>query len=138
MYVAAFQEHWGEAEASEQRVEEWIEDPRFRLDLQVVVWQGRQPASGVHNILDPQPDGSVRGLLASVATHPGHRRLGLARAAINHSLRLVRDAGASAAYLGVDTGNHNRAMELYESCGFRQASSGTNYRKAFDDLGGSR
>ena len=60
---------------------------------------------------------------------PGHRRLGLARAAINHSLRLLRDAGATSAYLGVDTGNHNRAMQLYESCGFRQASSGTNYRK---------
>ena len=137
MYVAAFQEHWGEYEESDQRIEEWIEDPHFRLELQVVVFHGAQPASGIHNILEPQPDGSVRGLLASVATHPGHRRLGLARAAINHSLRLLRDAGASSAYLGVDTGNHNRAMELYESCGFRQASSGTNYRKPFATGGGS-
>jgi ribosomal protein S18 acetylase RimI-like enzyme len=138
MYVAAFQEHWGEAEASEQRIEEWIDGPSFRLDLQVVVWNGAQPASGVHNILEPQSDGSMRGLLASVATHPAHRRLGLARAAINHSLRLVRDAGATDAYLGVDTGNHNRAMELYESCGFRQASSGTNYRRPFDPREDSR
>ena len=131
MYVAAFQEHWGEYAEGDQRIEEWIDDPNFRLDLQVVVFHGAQPGSAVHNVLEPQPDGTVRGLLAAVATHPGHRRLGLARAAINHSLRLLRDRGASSAFLGVDTGNHNRAMELYESCGFRQASSGTNYRKAF-------
>ena len=119
------QEHWGESEASEQRIEEWVEDPHFRLDLQVVVPRratSRRRRS--NNQLQTRPDGSVRGLLDGVATHPGHRRLGLARAAINQSLRLLRDAGATSAYLGVDTGNHNRAMELYESCGFRQASTG--------------
>jgi mycothiol synthase len=138
MYVSAFQEHWGESEASDHRIEEWIEDPNFRLEQEVVVFKGSEPASGVHNMLETQPDGSIRGVLAEVATHPGHRRLGLARAAINHSLRLIRDAGGSSAYLGVDTGNHNRAMELYESCGFRQASSGTNYRKSFPGGGAVR
>jgi ribosomal protein S18 acetylase RimI-like enzyme len=138
MFVAAFQEHWGEYEESDQHIEEWIAAPQFRRELQVVVFLGEQPASAIHNILEPQSDGTTRGLLASVATHPGHRRLGLARAAINHSLRLLRDEGATSAYLGVDTGNHNRAMELYESCGFRQASSGTNYRKRLDPAGDRR
>jgi mycothiol synthase len=131
MYVAAFQEHRGQYEASDQRIEEWIEDPHFRLERQVVVFRGAQPASAINNKLEPRPDGSVMGLLDAVATHPGHRRLGLARAAINHSLRLLRDLGATSAYLGVDTRNHNRAMELYESCGFRQVSGGTQYRKPF-------
>ncbi len=129
MYVAGFQEHWGQYEDAEQHIEDWLESPHFRRELEVVVFRGDEPASAVSNQLEPQPDGSIRGLLDAVATHPGHRRLGLARAAINHSLRLLRDAGATSAYLGVDTGNHNRAMQLYESCGFRQASSGTNYRK---------
>lgn len=132
MYVAAFHEHWGESVEEAQHIEEWLEDPYFQLELQVVVFQGDQPASGVYNKLEPQPDGSLRCLLDGVATHPGHRRLGLARAAINHSLRLAKSMGASSAYLGVDTDNHNRAMELYESCGFRLASSGTSYRKPFE------
>jgi mycothiol synthase len=136
MYVAGFNEHWGQYEDAEQRIEDWIDSPHFQRELEVVVFRGDEPASGVSNQLEPQPDGSIRGLLDAVATHPGHRRLGLARAAINHSLRLLRDAGATSAYLGVDTGNHNRAMELYESCGFRQASTGTNYRKAFGRQGG--
>jgi ribosomal protein S18 acetylase RimI-like enzyme len=137
MYVAAFHEHWGNYEDDDQRIEDYVDNPRFRRELEVVVFRGSQPAAAVSNQLDPQSHGTLRGLLDAVATHPDHRRLGLARAAINHSLRLVRDQGASSAYLGVDTGNHNRAMELYESCGFRQASSGTNYRKPFGTRGGS-
>jgi ribosomal protein S18 acetylase RimI-like enzyme len=131
MYVAGFREHWGQYEDGEQRIEEYVDSPHFRRELEVVVFHGADPASAVSNQLEPQPDGSIRGLLDAVATHPDHRRLGLARAAINHSLRLLRDHGAANAYLGVDTGNHNRAMELYQSCGFRLASSGTNYRKPF-------
>jgi ribosomal protein S18 acetylase RimI-like enzyme len=130
MYVAAFHEHWGNYEDEEQQIADYVDHPRFRRELEVIVFQGDRPAAAVSNQLEPQPDGSIRGLLDAVATHPDHRRLGLARAAINHSLRLLRDHGATSAYLGVDTGNHNRAMQLYESCGFRLASTGTNYRKA--------
>ena len=72
-----------------------------------------------------------RGLLDGVTTHPRHRRLGLARACIAESLRRLRAAGATSAYLGVDTDNQNRAYALYESCGFRVATSGTSYRKPF-------
>ena len=64
-----------------------------------------------------------------MVTHPGHRRLGLARAAIVRSLELLRAEGALSAYLGVDTDNHNRALALYESCGFRVASTSTAYRR---------
>ncbi len=78
-----------------------------------------------------RPDGTVSGLLAGVCTHPAHRRLGLARACIVESLRRLRDAGATSAYLGVDTDNQNRAYTLYESCGFRIATSSTSYRKPF-------
>lgn len=129
MMVEAFSEHWGEHEASDQVYEEWVEDPRFRRDLVVVAWRGTEPAAVVCNILETMPDGTLRGLLDGVCTHPGHRRLGLARAAIARSLALLRAEGATSAYLGVDTGNHNRALALYESCGFRVASSATSYRK---------
>ena len=131
MAVEAFAEHWGQYEAAEQSFEEWFEDPRFRRDLAVVAWKGDEPASLVTNILETRPDGSSGGLLDGVCTHPRHRRLGLARACIAESLRRLRDAGATSAYLGVDTDNQNRAYALYESCGFHVATSSTDYRKPF-------
>jgi ribosomal protein S18 acetylase RimI-like enzyme len=131
MSVEGFSEHWGQHEADEQNYEAWVEDPRFRLDLVVVAWKGDEPAALVHNVLEDRPGGSVTGLLDGVTTHPRHRRLGLARACIAESLRRLRAAGASSAYLGVDTDNQNRAYALYESCGFRVATSGTSYRKPF-------
>jgi ribosomal protein S18 acetylase RimI-like enzyme len=132
MQVEAFAEHWGESEAHEQDLSEWVDDPRFRRDLVVVAWAGDEPAACVSNVVETLPDGSLRGLLDSVSTHPGHRRRGLARAAILRSLQLLRDEGATSAYLGVDTDNHNRASALYKSCGFRKVSGSAAYRKPFN------
>ena len=129
MMIAAFADHWGEYKGSDFPLEEWIEDPRFRRDLVVVAWKGDEPASVVCNIVERLPDGAVRGLLDAVCTLPAHRRLGLARAAIARSLSLLRAEGARSAYLGVDTDNHNRALALYESCGFRRVSTSINHRK---------
>ncbi len=134
MSVLAFSEHWGQYEASEQTFEEWVDDPRFRLDYQVVAWKGDEPVAYVSNVIEAQDDGSRMGLLNGVATHPGHRRTGLARACIAESLRLIRDEGATSAFLGVDTDNHNRALDLYQSCGFEVASSSTAYRKPFGSI----
>ncbi len=129
MLIAAFAEHWGEAGADEWRIDEWTEDPRFRLDLVVVAWRGDTPASAVANVLEPAPGGTIRGLLDAVATHPDHRRRGLARACIARSLELLQAEGAASAYLGVDTDNHNQALALYEACGFRVASRSAVYRR---------
>ena len=131
MTVEAFAEHWGQSEAGEQRLDEWIESPAFRLDQVVIAWKGDEPVAMVNGELETKPDGTMSGLLAGVCTHPAHRRLGLARACIVESLRRLRDAGATSAYLGVDTDNQNRAYTLYESCGFRVATSSANYRKPF-------
>ena len=134
MAVAAFAEHWGQHEADEQRIEEWVDDPRFRIDLAVVAWRGDEPAALVMNFLEHAAQRVRSGLLEDVCTHPDHRRLGLARACIAESLRRLRDAGATSAYLGVDTDNHNRAYALYESCGFNVATSGTSYRKPLPSI----
>jgi GNAT superfamily N-acetyltransferase len=135
MYVAAFHEHWGQYEEQDQRLEEWVDSPHFRRDLQVVVFRGDEPAAGASNQLHTLRDGRPYGYLDGVATHPDHRRRGLARAAVARSLRMLRDAGATAAALGVDQQNHNHAMALYESSGFRLASTGTQYRKTVPPRG---
>lgn len=129
MFVAAFREHWGEWEETDNQFADWVEDPRFRRDLVVVAFSGGQPAAGVASVLDRRPDGSLRGLLDTVATHPDHRRRGLARATIAHSLVLLRAEEATSAYLVVDTDNHNRALALYESCGFRAHTMTATWRK---------
>ena len=93
MTVEAFAEHWGQFEAGEQRLDEWIESPAFRLDQVVIAWKGDEPVAMVNGELETKPDGTMSGLLAGVCTHPAHRRLGLARACIVESLRRLRDAG---------------------------------------------
>ncbi len=132
MMTEAFREHWGEYQAEDQRIDQWSGDPSFRRDLVVVAWKGSEPAAVVSCLLRPGPDDTVRGLLASVSTHPDHRRRGLAKATITEGLRRLRAAGASSAYLGVDQENHNRAVTLYEACGFAIASTMATWRRPID------
>jgi mycothiol synthase len=131
MLVAGFADHWGAYEAEEHLIEEWVEDPRFRRDLVVVAWAGGAPAAGISSVLERMPDGAVRAVFEGLSTHPDHRRRGLATACMARLLELVRAAGASSAQLGVDTDNPNRALPLYEACGFRVATLSTSYRKPF-------
>ena len=93
MAVSAFSEHWGEWEGADHELEEWIEDPRFRRDLVVVAFHGSQPVTALSNSVETLLDGSVRGMLETLATHPDHRRRGLGRAAMARSLELLRAAG---------------------------------------------
>ncbi|MCJ7710953.1 MAG: GNAT family N-acetyltransferase, partial [Chloroflexi bacterium] len=130
--VTAFNEHWGEYDAGDQRFDVWAGDPRFRRDLVVVAWQGDAPVACLSNFLEPAPDGTVRGYLESLATRPDHRRRGLGRAAMAESLRRLREAGAASAWLGVDLDNRNQALTLYEACGFRVVTRSATYRKPFD------
>ena len=131
MLVTGFADDWGSYEADEHLIEEWVEDPRFRSDLVLVAWAGDAPAAGISSVLEPMPDGSIRAVLEGLATHPDHRRRGLARACMARILELVRTAGASSAQLGVDTDNPNRALPLYENFGFTVATMSTTYRKPF-------
>ena len=48
------------------------------------------------------------------------------------TLRLLHEAGATSAWLGVDTDNPNQALTLYEDCGFRVVTRGATYRKPFE------
>ena len=84
------------------------------------------------NVLETLDDGSVRGLLERRVHAPGSPPARPRAGCIAESLRLLRDEGATSAFLGVDTGNHNRAIDLYQSCGFEVVSSGTPYRRPFD------
>jgi ribosomal protein S18 acetylase RimI-like enzyme len=57
-------------------------------------------------------------IIANVATHPAHRRRGIARQLINKSLEAIRQKGGKFAVLQVDAENHG-AQQLYRELGFR-------------------
>ncbi|MEA5367326.1 GNAT family N-acetyltransferase [Amycolatopsis sp., V23-08] len=58
-----------------------------------------------------------------VGTHPGHRRLGLARAMLLHGMRRARDAGATHATVAcLGAPGHPKARGLYYGVGFRELS----------------
>jgi mycothiol synthase len=131
MVVEAFREHWGETEASGDELSEWVDDPRFDIDLVCVVWRGAQPAACVSIQLQEHADGGVMAYVDGVSTHPAHRRRGLARAALAEGLHRIAARGVTRAFLGVDTDNGNRAFALYEDAGFRKVAGETSWRKPF-------
>lgn len=126
--VEAFRDHFGWVDGSETAFEEVVDDPTLDPDLWVVAFDGDEVAGGVLNGFHGTGD-ERQGWLESVFTRRPWRRRGLARALIARSLRLLRDRGVDAAYLGVDATNPNQALHLYESAGFEVASSATAYRK---------
>ena len=131
MTVEAFKEHWGETEETEDELADWTENPRFDIDLLSVVWHGDEPAAVVSVEVQDYHDGAPIACVDGVATHPGHRRLGLARTALADALHRIDARGLPRAYLGVDTDNHNRAFALYEDAGFHKVSGSTSWRKPF-------
>ena len=132
MVVEAFREHWGETEASGDELSEWIESPRFDIELVSVVWHGDEPAGCVSMQVHDHADGGVIAYVDGVSTHPAHRRRGLARAALADGLHRVAARGVTRAFLGVDTDNQNQAYALYEDAGFRKVSGSTSWRKPFN------
>ncbi len=130
--IAAFADHWGDSvsDGSESSLEAFLGDPLFRPDLWRVAFHGDEIAGQILNFLEPaRDDRTVIGWTEAISVQPRFRRRGLARALLAESLRTVRDAGATRAALGVDTGNVRRALDLYESLGFRIVSESFEYHR---------
>jgi mycothiol synthase len=126
----AFADHFGSVDDEEVVFAQVVEDPETDTSLWVVAFDGDEIAGAVLNAIHAGHDGIPVGWLDSVFTRRPWRQRGLARALIARSLVLLRERGVSSAALGVDASNPNQALGLYESCGFRRASSTTSYRKA--------
>ncbi len=130
--VVAVVDHWGNSadEGSDANFELFVGDPLLRPDLWRVAFHGDEIAGQILNFLEPaHDDGTIVGWTESITVQPQFRRRGLARALLAESLRTVRDAGATYAALGVDTDNVRRALDLYESMGFRIVSDEYEYQR---------
>jgi ribosomal protein S18 acetylase RimI-like enzyme len=133
--VEVFATHYGEALPTEA---DWA---LFRVapDTQPGLWcvaidraTGEAAGHILNYLAAPGPDGSIVGWTESIAVRAPYRRRGLASAMLAESLRIVRDAGATSAALGVDQQNENRAMALYERLGFRRSLEELEYRRPIE------
>ena len=124
----AFAASPGEQKATEARYQEWLVSASFAPELWQVAFDGERIAGQILNYLGPvEADGTRIGWTEGISVQPEHRRRGLARALLARSIRVVRDAGATCAGLGVDLRNPNHAVDLYTSMGYRIISEGYEY-----------
>lgn len=133
--VEAFLDHWGGFEASDERYETWLSDPKFDASLHVIAWDGDEIAGGVVNEVNEAENaatGKRQGWLASVFVRRPWRRRGLARALVMRSLAVLRDRGLTSAGLGVDADNPHAALRLYVGCGFEVVMKSAAYRKPME------
>jgi ribosomal protein S18 acetylase RimI-like enzyme len=133
--VEAFKDHWGGFDASEERLQRWLDNPNTDLSMWVVAFDGDEVAGGVINDIDRNQNvalGVERGWLQSVFTRRHWRRRGLATALIAESLRVLRERGMTSAALGVDADNPSGAFGLYEGLALEVDSRATAWRRSFE------
>ncbi len=133
--VEVFRDHYGEGVPTETDWRAFATSPQTQPQLWCVAFHGAtgEVAGHILNFLgDPDPDGSLTGWTESIAVRAPYRRLGLASAMLAESLRIVRDAGATRAALGVDLANPNQALTLYERLGFRVTVEDLEFQRPID------
>ena len=124
----AFADSPGEQKPTEAKYDEWLADASFAPELWQVAFDGDRIAGQILNYMGPvESDGTRIGWTEGISVQPEHRRRGLARALLARSIRVVRDAGATCAGLGVDLRNPNHAADLYTSMGYRIISENYQY-----------
>ncbi|KAA9160543.1 GNAT family N-acetyltransferase [Amycolatopsis acidicola] len=116
----AFAEHWGGyVPWTPQR---WRD--RLETDLgggpQLLVLRDGEPAGVLlSRIVELDDDGArPTGFIEVVATHPAHRRAGIAEYLVRTTLTRFAAAGVTRAVLLVDSTSESRSAAVYRRCGF--------------------
>ena len=133
--IEAFRDHWGHRPGTEEEYQRFVNDPDMQPHLWQVAWDTRtnEVAGMVLNSIFENENEQFhfrRGWTDPICVRRPYRRQGLARALIMHSLKLLREKGMTEAALGVDAENPNKALHLYESCGYQPMSKSYTLRKA--------
>jgi len=129
---AAFRDHFGGFDDSEDGYRHFLRDPNRDLRQWVLVrHHGRIVGEALNRIRRGENEalGIRRGWVIAVGVLPEFQRRGIGRAIVAQSLRQFRDAGLDSARLGVDAENAHGALGLYESLGFSVVERGRIYRK---------
>jgi mycothiol synthase len=131
----AFRDHWGAREPTDHGFEYTYGRKELDTGLWVVAWDDDEIAGVIENWIWTEENetlGVERGWLERVSVRRPWRRRGLARAMTAASLVGLRDAGMTEAMLGVDAGNSNGAVALYQGVGFEVHRTEFAYRRVFE------
>jgi ribosomal protein S18 acetylase RimI-like enzyme len=94
------------------------------LPLMGFVWDQDKKIIGNVSLIPFRDHGKRIHLIANVATHPDHRRRGIARALTERTMEYAREKKSSALWLHVRDDNPG-AIKLYEDLGFREVARRT-------------
>ena len=133
----AFRDHWGHRPSTEEDYQRVMNDPDLQPHLWQVAWDTRtnEVAGMVLNSIFANENEQFhikRGWTDPICVRRPWRRQGLARALIMRSLKLLREQGMTEAALGVDAENPNKALHLYESCGYQPVKKSYTMRKVME------
>jgi [ribosomal protein S18]-alanine N-acetyltransferase len=70
--------------------------------------------------------------VATLATHPNHRRQGIAKKLLAHALQYLSNEGAQSSFLEVRAGNV-AAQEMYRKFGYKESGRRQHYYKDNDE-----
>ena len=94
------------------------------LPLNGFVWEEDKKIVGNASLVPFRDRGKRIHLIANVATHPDHRRRGIARALTERTMQYARERSSTALWLHVRDDNPG-AIKLYEDLGFKEIARRT-------------
>ena len=120
LHNRSFADHWRFSPRSEA---ELTTGRPPRLSLMALAESGAPAALALGQVESYLEDSRPQpvGIVSSVGTAPGHRRLGLATWLVTELLNRLREDGAGSASLYVDGWNQTRAFDVYRKLGFELA-----------------
>lgn len=132
---AAFRDHWGYAEASEEWYQAFLASNEFQPDLWQVAWHGDRVIGTVLCFINHEENEKYhyrRGWTEEITVQRDWRGKGVAKALIARGLRALKERGMTEAALGVDTENTSGALRLYERMGYAPVGRETAFRKKLE------
>jgi GNAT superfamily N-acetyltransferase len=132
--IAAFRDHWGFVEPTEEQANyaERRTNSAWNPSLWKVAWHGDQMAGMVGNFVNQAENEEYerkRGYTEDIFVTKAFRKRGLASYLITESMKMFRDMGYEEAALGVDAENLTGALNVYKNLGYRVVRTSTTYRK---------
>jgi ribosomal protein S18 acetylase RimI-like enzyme len=122
---AAFRDHWGFSEPTEEMFIAWQQEKRwFQPHLWKIAWDGDEVAGMVGNYVDEVENKEFnrkRAYTEEISVGRKWRKRGLAKALLAESIRMFQAMGEfDETTLSVDADNPNGALKLYTDMGYEE------------------
>jgi ribosomal protein S18 acetylase RimI-like enzyme len=136
--AAAFRDHWGNVEPTEEDFARFVEDAASGTgsSLWQVAWSGDEVVGQVRTFANEgerEMFGRHRAWTEHISTARAWRERGIATALVCASLRQLAAAGYEEAALGVDSENRSGALGLYESLGYAVVATDVMVQRQIPD-----